>query len=282
MRLTERDKHIVMAVHSHRLLSAPQIEALFFQSQKPRGRKTSCQRRLQLLYHHSFLDRIPLPIVMGEGRFPFVYALGDAGADLIASMSERDRADVGWKPTRNVLGPQFVSHLLAISDFRVVIACLVQASDLDLKKWVDEAEFRSAAMKERVPFRLRGARVTRNYPDGYFVLTVPGEEKTAHFFLEVDRGTMSNTRWQGKVKAYKEFRDRGLSRRFFGSRNFRLLTVTTTARRMKNLKGATEKAGGDHHFWFTTQDSVDIWQPAKLLSPIWSVASKNDERSLFS
>ena len=81
------------------------IEALFLQSEKPHGRKTSCQRRLQLLYHHGFLDRIPLPIVMGEGRYPYVYALDDQGADLVASLSEYDRADLGWKPARNVLRP---------------------------------------------------------------------------------------------------------------------------------------------------------------------------------
>jgi hypothetical protein len=136
-------------------------------------------------------------------------------------------------------------------------------------------------MKDRVPFRQRGARVTRNYPDGYFAVSVPGVQQAAHFFLEIDRGTMSNQRWQEKIKAYIEFRDRGLSERHFGTRNFRLLTVTTTERRLKNLKRATEKAGGDHRFWFAVHESIDIWQPRRLLMPVWLVATKDDEQSLF-
>jgi hypothetical protein len=92
---------------------------------------------------------------------------------------------------------------------------------------------------------------------------------------------MSNQRWQEKIKAYIEFRDRGLSERHFGTRNFRLLTVTTTERRLKNLKRATEKAGGDHRFWFAVHESIDIWQPRRLLMPVWLVATKDDEQSLF-
>src|SRR5688500_10690348 len=77
MQLTERDKEIVLAVYEYRLLSAHQIGALFFPSavDKPHSRRTACQRRLQLLYHHGFLDRLPQPVIMGEGRFPFVYGL---------------------------------------------------------------------------------------------------------------------------------------------------------------------------------------------------------------
>ena len=281
MRLTERDKRIVLAVHEYRLLSSPQIEVLFFPSEKPRGCKTSCQRRLQLLYHYGFLDRVALPTVIGAGRFPHVYAVDDVGADLVASVSGYDRADLGWKPASNVLGPQFVSHTLAVNDFRVALTRLATTSRFGLQEWIGESQFRSATMKDRVPFRLRGARVTRNYPDGYFASIAPGAERAAHFFLEVDRGTMSNRRWQEKVKAYIEFRSRGLSRKHFSTGNFRLLTVTTTARRLENLKNATERAGGDHYFWFTTRDNVDFWQPQKLLGPVWSVATKDGEWPLF-
>jgi hypothetical protein len=281
MRLTVRDRRIVLAVHKFRLLSSPQIEALFFQSEKPRGRKTSCQRRLQLLYHHGFLDRIQLPIVLGEGRHPYVYALDEVGVDLVASVTELDRAEIGWKPANNILGPQFVTHALAINDLRVVVTCLTRGPRFSLKGWIDEGQFRSAAMKQRVPFRLRGARVVRNYPDGYFALGVAQASKPAHFFLEVDQGTMTNTRWRDKVKAYVEFRNRGLSRQHFSTRKFRLLAVTTSSRRLRNLKRATELAGGDHYFWFTTQENVDIWNPEQLLEPVWSVATKDERLLLF-
>jgi hypothetical protein len=282
MRLTERDQAIVLAVYAYRLLSAPQVEALFFQSEKPRGRQTSCQRRLQLLFHHGFLDRIALPIVLGEGRAPFVYALDELGATLVAAQLGVDRAELDWRPKHNLVGHQFVTHTLAVNDFRIAVSLLAEAGHFAVVEWIGEAEFRTVKLRQRVPFRMRGARIIRNYPDGYFRLRLPRSERDAHFFLETDQGTMSNANWQEKVQAYKEFRMRGLSETHFGTQNFRVLAPTTGERRMQNLKRTTERAGGDHFFWFTCQDRIDVWNPERLLEPIWEVATQNGEHALLS
>jgi hypothetical protein len=281
MRLTERDRQIVKAVSEHRLLSSPQIEALFFRSERPRGRRSSCQRRLQLLFHHGFLDRLQLPVVLGQGRRAFVYVLAERGADLVAAIHGMDRAAVKWKPKHNQLGALFIDHALAINGFRVALHVLGANTKLNVCEWIGEADLRSGKERERVPIRMRGARVVRNFPDGYFRLALAASSAEAHFFLEVDQGTMSNVRWQGKVKAYSEFRGRGLSHKHFGTRNFRILVVTTSQRRLVNLKRATERAGGEHYFWFTLQGHVDIWQPERLLQPIWHVATQEGERALF-
>ena len=281
MRITERDRAIVRAVYEHRLLSAPQIEALFFQSDKPRGRQTSCQRRLQLLFHHGFLDRISLPIVLGEGRAPYVYALDELGATLVASQLDVDRDEVDWRPKHNQVGHQFISHTLAVNDFRIAISLLAKDGYFDVAEWISEAEFSTVKMRSRVPFRMHGARITRNYPDGYFRLALPGVEQEAHFFLETDTGSMSNSNWQEKVQAYKEFRLRGLSDEYFGTRNFRVLTPTSGDRRMGNLKRTTERAGGDHYFWFTCQDQIDVWNPSQILQPIWKIATQDGEFKLI-
>lgn len=126
MRLTDRDVRIVIAVYRYRLLSSQQIEALFFPStgSKPHSRRSACQRRLQLLYHHGFLERIPRPLFLGEGRSPFVYALDSRGADLVAQRKDVDRADLDWKPKDNKVGGNFVEHTLAINDVRVVVNLL--------------------------------------------------------------------------------------------------------------------------------------------------------------
>jgi hypothetical protein len=170
---------------------------------------------------------------------------------------------------------------LAVNDFRVAMNLLADANHFEITQWIGEAEFRLAKLRQRVPFRMRGARIIRNYPDGYFTLTLPGEEREAHFFLETDQGTMSNASWQEKVQAYKEFRLRGLSETHFGTHNFRVLTPTTGERRLQNLKRTTERAGGDHFFWFTCQDRIDIWQPSRILEPIWEVATRHEEHALL-
>lgn len=279
MRLTKRDIQIVQTVSTYRLLSSAQIEALVFPSDTPRGRQSSCQRRLQLLYHHGHLDRLPMPVILGEGRFPHVYVLDQAGAALVAATQGVDLTTVAWRPHHNLLESPFIFHTLAINDVRVVITLLVQANHFELVEWIDEAGFRAA--KDKVPFRMRGVQVVRNYPDGYFGLTLPRSTQPAHFFLEVDQGTMSLTRWKEKVQAYIEFRARGLSEHHYGTRNFRVLTVTTSSQRLTNLKRASEQAGADHFFWFTTQAQVDIWNPGQLLQPIWSVATQKEHMELF-
>lgn len=152
---------------------------------------------------------------------------------------------------------------------------------MKLLKWIDESTFRTKEYKNPVPFWMRGARKVRVIPDGYFVIEFQQAEQPDHFFLEVDRGTMSNSRWQGKVKAYVRFRAAGLSQEHYGTENFRVLTVTTSQQRLQNLKGATEAAGGKFYFWFTTQEQVDIWLPQRFLEAAWAVAGTEKTFSLL-
>ena len=284
-KLTKRDRQIILGVYRYRLLSAEHIEILFFppgpKATKPRSTKSSCQYRLKLLYHWGFLDRVFQPVMPWQGQSVFVYVLDEQGADLVAATLGIDRAEVGWKPQHNEMAPSTLAHSLAISDVRVVINKMSKISELKLMKWIGEVEFQTAPMKERVPYQTRGARVERKYPDGYFVLQYPNKPNPAHFYLEVDRGTMTNTRWQGKIEAYEHFRKSGLAQKHYGTQNFRVLSVTTSQRRLKNLKQATEKAGGDHRYWFTTQEQIDIWHPDNILEPIWSIATREGSYSLI-
>lgn len=282
MRLTERDKQIISAVHHYRLLSSEHVEALFFATTegKSHSRRSACQRRLQLLFHHAYLDRLLLPLIMGEGRSPFVYALGEAGVNFVAAESGINRSQVGWKPKANHLGAMFLDHTLAINDFRIVVNLLAQNGVWKVNKWSDESIFRTTEDKDQVPFQIKRGQAVRAYPDGYFALEFPNTIHQPHFFLEVDRGTMSNTRWQDKIKAYTQFRASGRSQKYYGTQNFRVLTVTTSWRRLDNLRAATEEVGGSPHFWFTTQAHIDIWHPEKLLEPVWAIATQQGAGAL--
>lgn len=284
MRLTERDIAIVIDVYKHRVLSSHQIEAKFFPSSKKgrHTRRSACQRRLQLLFHHGFLARIPQSIILGEGRSPIVYALDSAGADLVAAEIGVDRADLNWKPKDNGIGNLFLEHSLAINDMRVALTLLARQRGWKILNWIGDSTFKSKSFKDKVPFRMTGARVVRSYPDGYLRIRL-NQEKLAHFFLEIDRGTMSNSRWQGKVEAYLNFRAAGLSEKHYNTQNFRVLTITTSQSRMVNLKRATEAATGDIFFWFSTNDNVSIWRPETLLQPVWHPATlANEAVALFS
>ena len=61
MELTERDCEIIRLVHRHRFLRSPQIVALICSGSQ------QVLRRLQLLYHHAYLERSRTQLYYHEG-----------------------------------------------------------------------------------------------------------------------------------------------------------------------------------------------------------------------
>ncbi len=106
-------------------------------------------------------------------------------------------------------------------------------------------------------------------PDGYFLLHLG--DRRALLFLESDRATVSNKRRTG-VLASKAYTESGKYQQRYRTISLRILTVTTTPKRLSNRKKTTEHAGGGKVFWFTTIDKVT--QHAVLNSAIWSVPAE--------
>jgi DNA-binding IclR family transcriptional regulator len=78
MVLTPRDLEILRAVHRHRLLRSTHLVALLG------GSRQTTLRRLQLLFHHGYLDRLPIQLDWyARGSEPLVYALGKRGAEVL-------------------------------------------------------------------------------------------------------------------------------------------------------------------------------------------------------
>ncbi len=106
---------------------------------------------------------------------------------------------------------------------------------------------------------------SRAVPDAYFVLRAG--DKRAHFFLELDRATMSASRWERRVRAYVDYVASGRYEQQFGTHSLRILTVTTTRTRLGNLQRATAQVASESFFWFATLS--DATAQDVLISPIW-------------
>jgi hypothetical protein len=287
LRRQERDEQIVMGLYRYRLLTVDHIHALWFKSKsgQPLSRQ-AVQKRLRRLYDHNLIDRLPMPLIPGQGRSPTVYALGERGADLVASALGIDRDALTWKPSHNQVGSLFLDHTLAVVSCRVVIDLLAASGNFEVVDWIDEFNLKAEQYKRPsehlVPYWMEGDRQVRSYPDGYFALQWASANEPSSFFLEVDRGTISKKRWKNRIKAYLNFRD--LAERHYNSQNFRVLTVTTIPSRADHLLAATDEAveADDFmkHFWFSIQDQIDIWWPEKLLQPVWSVVGREELFSL--
>ena len=167
-----------------------------------------------------------------------------------------------------------MEHTLRINDFRIAVVMAAEAQGSTVSEWADETTLKSMQIQVRNPENTIVSLPFR--PDGFFSLKM--KDGAAYFFVEIDRGTMPARRFQDKVRAYRGCRQSGTSHRHFGTRNFRVLTVTWGKKRLNNLVKATEEARGDHRFWFTTFDAI---QPERVLSArIWQATAQDGLRSL--
>lgn len=91
-------------------------------------------------------------------------------------------------------------------------------------------------------------------PDAYAEVSQGGQ---AHaLFFEVDRGTESGRVWQGKAHNYLSFALSGEFPRRFGHARFRVAVLTTTPRRVANIRRAVAPVT-DRLFWFSTFDILN-------------------------
>lgn len=284
MVLTPRDREILHQVYLYRLMTREQIERLLFAPDNGQAHltKTSkARRRLRLLYHHGFLERIPALLRPGVWAYRPVYRLSRKGATLVAtdmgtSLSELAYYGKGYQREGQATqaGSLFLNHTLEINDVHLAISLAAAACGYRLEEWLDDWQLKKGERRDYVQVTNGHDRVFKVavIPDAYFVLIL-GDRRT-HFFLEVDRGTMTSKRWKTRVLAYQAYlKSDQFQTRYQTKSLIRILTITTTAKRMQTLVKATQRAQGNHQFWFTTRDQI---APESVFSsPIWRLA--NDE-----
>ena len=272
---------IIQAVYRYRALTTPHIEALFFAppGQNAAASSTRCRHRLQMLYHNSLLDRIEQLTYTYEGRKPLVYMLTEQSAQLIADRLDVDRDEIDWHPRHNKVSHLFLTHLLQTNDVRIALDRAAQRNAWTIERWLDDRTLKSRHAKDYVEIAgpRGGKRKVVIVPDGYFALDI-GKPQVGHFFLELDRRTETvasptwNRRdWVRKIHTYLGYYRSGGFEKRYKARNLRILTVTTGERRAANMKQATESAGGNKMFWFTTFEQAT--DPERVLTDsIWQIA----------
>jgi hypothetical protein len=268
MLLTERDAEVIRAVNAYRALLGSQIEALFFAS------RSTAQYRLQRLYQHEFLERHFLSVVSGSPlASPIVYTLGKRGAKLLVDRFGLT-PDAIRLPKNTTYSWGFLEHLLTINAVRVAVTLACRKEGWELETWEDEPIFR--AQPDYVELLTKRGKPVRKpvLPDGYFCLRVP--QGKARFFLEVDRGTEPHSKFKPQVEVYQAYTHTGGYQARYQATSLRILVVTTTSRRLSQLKAATQAAGGDRKYYFTTLEQITpetilttpIWEPIDTITPV--------------
>lgn len=263
MVLTERDKRIILAVYENRYISRNQIRSLFFNV------TSMTNERLMRLYQHGYLDRLYPPVSFGSTQA--VYGLDRKGAELVAKELGVEREAINWKKRNAKVEFLFLEHTLAISEFRVGLELAAkERDDIQILFWKGQGKSLNGRVKD-LAVKSKYLVVT---PDAFFGILTPNGLSTeasakagkAYFFLEVDLGTESNQRFRKKIIAYRQYWKTGKYQEKYGFKSFRVLTITTSEKRLNNLVATAKDCGAKGMFIFTTQD---LTKPNKIFDNIW-------------
>jgi DNA-binding Lrp family transcriptional regulator len=284
LQLTERDREIIRLIHQHRFLRSSHIKSLMNSSPQ------QILRRLQLLYHHRYLERprAQIDYYRQGGSRAIVYGLGSKGSALLKRSFRLPGHALDWGGKNRVAGRQFLEHTLLVSDVMVAmeLACRNKGEMRLLSG--DSIPLPNQTRQKRQPFQWRVNVSSRGriglIPDRVFALEW-GDHR-AYFFLEADRGTMpiireniSQSSFHRKLLAYEATWTQNLHRTRFGFNRFRVLTVTAGVNRAQHLAeaaGRLEKGRG--LFLFADAHSLLTKTP---FSPIWKTAFSKEQTSLL-
>ena len=281
-RPTGRDRDIIRLVHRHRFIRSDQIAALLRESRQ------SVVRRLQLLFHHGYLERphAQLGFVAGGGSHPIAYGLGKRGAALLRRELYFPVAATVANEDENTVGGMFLDHALLVTSVMVALELACRRQGVRL---LHEEEL--VLPVEKQPFqwwvKIQGGTNLGVIPDAVFALEYPdhsGQMQRAYFFLEADRGTMPvvrknlvQTSFFRKLLAYEATWTNKVHQRHLGIPRFRVLTVTTISDRVDSLlKACAELKRGHGLFLFADTSALEkdlfsaVWRNGKTgeLSPL--------------
>ena len=289
MQITERDRSIIRLVYRHRFLRSSHIVALI--GDGPR----QILRRLQLLYHHGFLERPRAQIEyyhQGGSRY-IVYGLGNNGASILKQELGATFRKLPWGEKNRSVGRIFLEHALLVSNVMVALelACR-KAGDVRLLTFDDIPL--SDGPRQPHPFKwtvkVENGVKLGIISDRVFAIETEGEspnQPPAFFFLEADRGTMpivrknlSQSSFYRKLLAYEATWSQGLHRSQFGFHRFRVLTVTTSAARVNSLVEACSQLKRGHGLFLFT-DQATLQKHGDIFTLAWKTGRQGETTTIL-
>jgi hypothetical protein len=267
LRLTDRDKAILLAVSRYRFLTTSHILLLV------PGSRQNITRRLQRLYHAGYLDRprAQLPLRFAGELSEFVYSPTRKTASPIATLNRKTAWARGYKPVTSL----FLAHQLLVSEalIRIELGCRLESVPfIGEDEILDTSKPETATRRLHWRVRLKTDATSEQVgviPDAIFAVEPQGRSelnRRLYFFLEADRGTMPLYRKslrlssiRRKALAYSRTRRRQVLREQFGIPGFQVLFVSSSEERMHRMKEACRAVMNGRNtslFLFVTIDEL--------------------------
>jgi hypothetical protein len=210
-----------------------------------------------------------------------VYGLGRKGESLLC---KELGADLSWRRENHSVRRIFLEHALLVSDVMVTIELACRQTSVYI---LTERELGNKRFRWKVKVNGLSVGVV---PDRVFALefrNAAGKSQRTVFFLEADRGTMPvvrknlvQTSFYRKLLAYASTWSQSIHRLRFGFDRFRVLTVTTSAERVKSMVHACSQLNrGQGLFLFADRTILD--EPSGVFNPIWQSGNHGETSSLL-
>lgn len=214
LRLMQRDMTLLADLFWHRLMSSGQILRLGYFSSLSR-----CNRRLNQLRKGGLV--LPYPEVPSVTGLSQVVRISRPGMLVLLERGRVKRTDayVSYpEPSRSM-----AVHTLSI----VQVRCLLSSPNIDLVMWLPEGRCRHE-------YFVSGSNTARIFkPDAY--AEIRSERGRTSFFIEVDLANSSRRQIEEKLRSYERYQKETFGETY-GKKNFKVLFVTTTAGRCRQLE----------------------------------------------
>ena len=264
MGLQNRDLSLIrILTEDFRVLTSEQIGSLF-----PMGSNARLSFRLKLLCDAGYLSARTLARLGSSTRYG--YYVGPRAKELFENPTDqRIVASI-----HNQV-PQFaensLTHRMLVDSVHIrFLTATRDYPEYKLLTWVDQY---STWWEELRNYGVPGQA------DGYGeFLMLMHFESLYTCFIEVDRGTERGRTIQEKVERYIQYAESGAHEKKFAAKLFRVLFVTTTARRLEGLARLIAPQSR-HLFWLTTWEQM---RTAKLFDGYWTRPGQEGLHSLIS
>lgn len=195
---------------------------------------TRVNTRLLKLTRAGLLNRFSVGTI-GGGR-KAIYTLSPAAGTLLGIEYRRISRSHG----KTLVGDLFVEHQMRVNQVYALVKHRPLPDRFRFVRWLT--------------FYQPLAKTSRLVPDGYFEIQTPSGIRA--MFLEIDLSNQSRKVWEQKIRSYLQFAVSGDFERLFRQQQFRVVVITTSERRLRNICTAIAKHT-DKLFWLTDFESIN-------------------------
>ena len=263
-KLTKDDIEILTHVYQCRLATIDHLHLLTNRSHK------ALYRRLAKLTLNQYLYRRRTNI-----NEKYIYTINRATVPVLVEhgiANDYESVDLHMRRLRE-LKQLFLRHALMLTDIHATLRRATTDHHITLTDWKEGEQLHDSVIardkrtKKKQKFPVR--------PDSLFILqdtTRPAEKNTFGFFLEADRSTTTNARFQNKIIAYQKYFEEQRHKKY-GITSARVITITLTKARAENLaKSALEvllKKSVGKFYYFTSVENLSIENPHTIFNNIF-------------